>query len=104
MRKTVFFLVLIFCKFFSVSKSDSWLLDSLIKSRSLLNSVVSQKLKYKPQIIFTQINRDSINQPSFVNHSYLFDENNYFYCASTVKLPVSIFALEKINALNIPGL
>lgn len=104
MRKTAFFLVFISCKLLFVAQSNSLLLDSIIKSNPALHKIILQKTKYKPQIIFTQINRDTNNKPSFVNHTYLLNENHYFYCASTVKLPVSIFALEKINTLNIPGL
>lgn len=86
------------------AQTNSKLLDSLINANPILKSVIDQKQKYKPQIIYTQINRDSHNKPSFVNHTYLLDERNYFYCASLVKLPCSIFALEKINDLNIKGL
>ena len=85
-------------------QTNSKLLDSIINANPVLKNVIAQKLKYKPQIIYTQINRDANNKPSFVNHTYLLDEKNYFYCASLVKLPCSIFALEKINGLNIPGL
>lgn len=87
-----------------LAQRNSKLLDSIIAANPLLKTVVSQKAKYKPQIIFTQINRDADNRPVFVNHSYLLDSTNYFYCASLVKLPCSVFALEKINALQKPGL
>lgn len=57
--------------------------------------------KYRLQIIYTQITRDSIGIPSFKNYTYQLDSTNYFYCASLVKLPCSILALEKLNELNL---
>lgn len=80
------------------------LLDSIIQSHPALKNIVDQKHKYKPQIIYTQINRDKNNKPKFTNYNYLVDSSNYFYCASLVKLPCSIMALEKINNLKIEGL
>ncbi|MDX2171484.1 MAG: serine hydrolase [Bacteroidota bacterium] len=80
------------------------LLDSIIQAHPALKNIIDNKNKYKPQIIYTQINRDKDNHPKFKNFNYLVDSSNYFYCASLVKLPCSILALEKINNLNIPGL
>ena len=78
-------------------------LDSIIKSDKFLKKTASAKKKYKVQIIYTQINRDKQNVPSFKQYNYALDSNSYFYPASTVKLPTSIFALEKINNADITG-
>lgn len=104
MRYPVLILIFLFIIGGFYAQQNSSLLDSIIKAHPFLASVVSQKEKYQPQIIFTQINRDSGNVPSFVDHTYLLDANAYFYCASLVKLPCSIMALEKINGLKINGL
>lgn len=97
--------LLLFCSaFLSFAQTNSKLLDSIIQAHPALKKVIDQKQKFQPQIIYTQINRDANNKPSFVNHTYLLNERNYFYCASLVKLPCSIFALEKINGLNINNL
>jgi len=56
------------------------------------------------QIIYTQINRDENGAPSFKQFRYNVDSARYFYPASTVKLPLCLLALEKINELNISGL
>jgi Beta-lactamase enzyme family len=56
------------------------------------------------QIIYTQINRDEKGIPSFKQFRYNVDSARYFYPASTVKLPLCLLALEKINELNISGL
>jgi hypothetical protein len=55
------------------------------------------------QIIYTQINRDSINRPNFKSFYFRADSNRYFYPASTVKLPMLLLALEKLNALQQQG-
>ena len=60
--------------------------------------------KYRPQIIYTQIDRDENNKPTFRSYSYRLDPDQYFYPASTVKLPTAALALEKLNGLGIPGL
>ncbi len=55
------------------------------------------------QIIYTQINRDSINRPNFRSFYFRVDSNRYFYPASTVKLPMLLLALEKLNSLRMQG-
>lgn len=54
--------------------------------------------------MYTQVNRDRNNKPSFKTFSYRVNPQHYFYPASTVKLAAVIFALEKINELKVKGL
>ncbi|MBS1681089.1 MAG: serine hydrolase [Bacteroidetes bacterium] len=56
------------------------------------------------KILYTQINRDSVNAPHFRSFYFNVDSTTYFYPASTVKLPIALLALEKINRLNVAGL
>lgn len=59
--------------------------------------------RYRIQIFYTQIDRDSANVPRFTHYTYrAFAE--YTYPASTVKLPAAVLALEKLNTLALPGL
>ncbi|UCF64074.1 MAG: serine hydrolase, partial [bacterium] len=60
--------------------------------------------KYKVQILYTQVDRDSQNTPLFTSYSYRLNEQQYYYPASTVKFPAAVLALEKLNLLNIEGL
>jgi hypothetical protein len=60
--------------------------------------------KNKVQIIYTQINRDNKNNPILKSFTYNTQKKEYFYPASSVKLPLCLLALEKINNLNIKGL
>jgi len=61
------------------------------------------KSKYKLQVIYTRINRDKNNKPHFKDE-YFGVNKKYFYPASTVKLPVSLLAVIKLEELNIKGL
>lgn len=60
--------------------------------------------RHRVQVIYTQIERDENNRPLFRSFSYRLNDEEYFYPASTVKLPVALLALEKINRLDVPGL
>lgn len=59
---------------------------------------------YEVQVIYTQINRDENNIPSFKSFYFHFDSTHYFYPASTVKLPAVLLSLEKLRELNIQHL
>lgn len=85
-----------------LGKTDKLLADLLQGHRELFGKVLDQPLVYDLQIIYTQINRDAQNRPSFKTYQYQVDKNRYFYPASTVKLPAVLLALEKLNTLNVP--
>ena len=75
-------------------------LASILKSEKF-KQITENPLKYRVQILYTQINRDKYNKPSLKTYSYRTDTKEYFYPASTVKLAASVLALEKINALKL---
>lgn len=52
---------------------------------------------YELQIRFTRIERTK-NSILFRDFDFQVDENTYFYPASTVKFPIAVLALEKINS------
>ncbi len=80
-------------------------LESLLESQPhRFATVMQDPAKYRVQIIYTQIDRDVDNRPAFRSYSFRVDASEYFYPASTVKLPTAALALEKINRLNIPEL
>lgn len=60
--------------------------------------------KHQVQIIYTQINRSTEGVPQFKTFTYGTNTDNYYYPASTVKMPTAFLALEKINQLHIKGL
>ncbi len=83
---------------------DTIFLKTLIESHpELFSHILNHPTHNEVQILYTQIDRDENNVPHFKSYSYRLNANHYFYPASTVKLPTAIFALEKLNELNIKG-
>src|SRR6478609_9433072 len=102
------FTLLISCSFISVNaqeKTDQWL-QQLLKSKAspLLQHVLNNPDSFQYQIIYTEINRDKKNNPTFKNHYFNVDRNRYYNPASTVKLPTALIALEKMNELKKQGI
>ena len=80
-------------------------LESLLSSQpDRFGTVTQNPEKFRVQIMYTQIDRDAENYPVFRTYVYRVDPSEYFYPASTVKLPTVALALEKLNQLNQPGL
>jgi hypothetical protein len=69
-----------------------------------LNEILRKPEQFQLQLIYTQIDRDKDNTPSFKSYTYRVDSNLYFYPASTVKMPTAALALEKLNSLGVKGL
>ena len=67
-------------------------------------TILDKRKTLEVQIIYTQINRDQNNIPQLKTFQYNVDTSRYFYPASTVKFPMVLLALEKVNTLNIPKL
>ena len=80
-------------------------LEALLQSQPAnFAAVLEDPARYRVQILYTQIDRDADNRPSFRTFSYRLDPDEYFYPASTVKLPTAVMALEKLRALDVAGL
>ena len=89
----------------SAQEVDTVFLKNLIEShRELFDHILNHPTQNEVQILYTQIDRDEHNVPHFKSFSYRLNPKHYFYPASTVKLPTAIFALEKLNELEIKGL
>ena len=85
-------------------KTDGFL-DSLISSHpQLFDSIARNPRIRNVQFIYTKIDRGSGNKPTFTHYYYNVDRSAYYYPASTVKLPVALLALQKLNELRISGL
>lgn len=86
-------------------QTDTTFIKQLLESKpELFAGVLNHPNKNEIQVMYTQVNRDKNNKPSFKTFSYRINPTHYFYPASTVKLAAVIFALEKINELKVPGL
>ena len=80
-------------------------LESLLASQpDRFSTVMQNPEKYRVQIMYTQIDRDAENRPNFRSYTYRLNPSEYFYPASTVKLPTVALALEKLNRLNRPDM
>jgi hypothetical protein len=86
-------------------RTDS-LLVSLFEtgSNAVFADVVTQPGKYRLQVIYTRIDRNHKNKPSFTNYYFNYDPRSYFNPASMVKMPLAFLSLEKLHALRRKGI
>ena len=97
------FLVLVLT-FNGQAQVNTQLLENLMKQRpEMFGEIINHPNEYRLQLFYTQIDRDQYNIPHFKEYSYRLNPSEYFYPASTVKMPLAIMALDKINNLKIPG-
>jgi hypothetical protein len=89
----------------SIAQSDIRLLEKLMQQKpEQFGKILANPKDYRLQILYTQINRDKNNVPHFKEYSYRLNPKEYFYPASTVKMPLAFLAIEKINNLKMKGL
>ena len=88
-----------------LAKSQNNPIKKILKDHpEFFKEVLADDQQKEIQIIYSQINRDKNNIAKFKSFSFNADKIHYFYPASTIKLPTAIFALEKLNELNIQNL
>ena len=85
------------------SRTDAYFDTLLLRQSPNLESVLRNP-NHRVQVIYTQIDRNKNGRPSFIHHYYKVQPDQYFYPASTVKLPAAILALQKLNELGVEGL
>jgi len=93
-------LILFVFSMFSCAQ-DQDVFKSVGSNSDLIKKYFDEKDKYELQIVYTQIDRDENNNPSVTTHTFNYDSTQYFYPASTVKMPVAFLALEKLKQLGI---
>ncbi|TMI87458.1 MAG: serine hydrolase [Bacteroidetes bacterium] len=105
-RFTIIFALFIFSvSSIAQSRTSKFLSDILgAEKDSLFQSVIQHPEIYRYQIIYTQINRDKNNVPSFTNYYFNYDSLLYFNPASTVKMPLAFLSLEKLKGLKQKGI
>lgn len=98
-----FIVVLIFAGFGIQCESDPYRQNPLLKALSSddprIQRVMDNIDAHQVQIRFTRIDRtnDSI---VFKDFDFQVDSDQYFYPASTVKFPIAVMALEKLNEID----
>jgi hypothetical protein len=105
MRYLISAFLLCFCGSLTAQPLTSTFLKGLLEKNAnpVFQQVIKDPQNYRLQIIYTQINRDANNNPSFKNYFFNLDPELYFNPASTVKLPLSLLSLEKLNDMHIKG-
>lgn len=87
----------------AVSEKDAYLQELLGQYPEWFGNALENSRKWNVQIIYTQVNRRANGRPQLVSHFFNAD-TAYFYPASTVKLPVALLALQKLNELKDKGI
>ena len=95
-----FLLPLFVIIFFSCSSEHSQL-ESILKDKNpLIKNVYQNKEKHNLQILYTQIEKDSDGNSEFIEYDFQIDDKKYFYPASTIKLPIVVLTLQRLNELR----
>ena len=82
-------------------KEDNNVFENIQSKSTLLEKYFNSKDEYELQVVYTQIDRDEQNKPSLKSYTFNYDSTQYFYPASTVKMPVAFLALQKLNEIGI---
>ncbi|MBW1295896.1 serine hydrolase [Aquimarina litoralis] len=69
-----------------------------------IRRVVDNLEKHEVQIIYSQIHRNEKNKISFTDYEFNVSDSTYFYPASSVKFPIALITLEKLNELQKSGI
>lgn len=74
-------------------------LENILRQNPLLHQIAGNP-SHEVQILYTSISKDN----TWVTEEFQVDDSLYFYPASTVKLPIAILALQKLNELKALGI
>ena len=77
-------------------------IKSSFRKNDFLKEIIKEKEDYEIQILLTKIDQYN-SQVDFQEYKYQLDDNKYFYPASTIKLPIVVLTLKKINELRSKG-
>ena len=86
------------------AKTSPFLENLLQQYPEYFDSILQNKKVRNVQIIYTEVNRDDKNNPRFTDYFFNVNSSQYFYPASTVKLPTALLALQKLQELQNTGI
>ena len=78
-------------------------LISALNEDEFTRKFVKDKEKYEIQILYTEVSKNTLGQTEFTDFQFQLNDQKYFYPASTIKLPITVMALSKINELRAGG-
>nr|WP_315155098.1 serine hydrolase [uncultured Flavobacterium sp.] len=94
-----FFFLLVF-SFVGCSSVRNNPLEQILNTKTgIIHQVMQNSEEFEVQIIYSQIKRSKNGVVTFKDYKYHMDANQYFYPASTVKFPIAVMALEKLDAI-----
>jgi len=79
-------------------------IKSAFKEDKFLRKIIKDKDNYEIQILYTEVSKNKLGQTEFSNFQFQLNDEKYFYPASTIKLPIAVMSLSKINELRAEGL
>ncbi|WP_338356079.1 serine hydrolase [Yeosuana marina] len=91
-----FVFTLLICSLSCTQKNEDPILEVLSSDNSKIKNVVDHIQDHEVQILYTEVKRNG-DSVSFQDYSFQVNDSVYFYPASTVKFPIAILALEKLN-------
>ena len=78
-------------------------IKSAIKEDEFVRKIIKYKDNYEIQILYTEVSKNNLGQTEFKDFQFQLNDEKYFYPASTIKLPIVIMTLSKINELRAEG-
>ena len=78
-------------------------IKSAIKEDEFVRKIIRDKDNYEIQILYTEVSKNNLDQTEFKDFQFQLNDEKYFYPASTIKLPIAIMTLSKINELRAEG-
>ena len=78
-------------------------LISALNEDEFTRKFVKDKEKYEIQILYSEVSKNTLGQTEFNDFQFQLNDQKYFYPASTIKLPITVMALSKINELRAGG-
>jgi len=102
MPKYYFLIAFLSMQFMSIAQDKSTFPASLLfeKASPELLHILNNPDTFRYQLIYTMIDRDRNNRPSFTHYKMRVNKEEYFNPASTVKMPLAFLALEKLHKMK----
>jgi hypothetical protein len=85
----------------TVVANENFLENLMQQHPDRFSKVLNNRDSMRVKIMYTRIDRDKNNRPRFTDYSFNLKPGDYFYPASTVKMPVAFLALEKLKHLGL---
>lgn len=86
------------------ARADDFLEALMKQYPQYFDSILDNRTALNVQIIYTQVNRGANGIAELTHHYFNVNPARYFYPASTVKLPIVLLALQRLNELKEKGI